>query len=249
MTRARMARYALWQLRDYTMERGLSTLLIGVFLGLQFILPLRMQMRPSLGPGWAEDVTVLLMLRGMLEPLTLSFAGLGTLIAVNGIVSNDRRLGYFRLLFAKPVSVSRYYAQAYVVHLVGLAAAASLLAGLFTLLVAPIDLGGGVAFVILFAIGIGGIGFLMSTLFRFDWLALSLVTVASGLAHAYYGWRGDWRAALVKVLPPVHELDNVAGTLLRGGTPDWATIAWFGGYGVACVAAGLLVLRRRPMAT
>ena len=54
-------------------------------------------------------------------PVALSIVSLSVLIAVNGIVSTDRKKGYYRFLFAKPVSAGRaIYAQLFFVYMAGM---------------------------------------------------------------------------------------------------------------------------------
>ena len=245
--RGRIGWYGLWQLRDYIVDRGFSTLLIGFILGAQFILPPRMGLQATLGEGWATHPTGRAMLMAVVPQLITTFAFLGTLIAVNGIVSNDRRHGYVRFLFAKPVSVVRYYVQAFAASLLGLMAATAVLAGLFALLVAPLIPVQVVLIVLISAVGIGGIGFLLSTLVRSDWLFLSMVLAVSVLARGLYGQAGDWREELLVVLPPLHRLDDIRNPLLAGNAPLALDVAWVTGYGLACLLLGVIVLRRRPL--
>lgn len=247
--RGRIGWYGLWQLRDYVMDRGFSTVLIGFILGAQFILPLRMGLHGTLGETWATNPTGRAMLMVAVPQLVTTFALIGTLIAVNGIVSNDRRHGYVRFLFAKPVSVVRYYLQAFLVSVIGLMAATAVLNGIFALLVAPLIPMQVVVVVCIFAIGIGGIGFLLSTIVRGDWLFLSLVLGISVLARGLYGQAGDWRETALVVLPPLHRLDDIRNPLLAGNFPALADVAWVAGYGVACLLLAVVVLRRRPLAS
>ena len=249
LQRGRIGRYSLWQFRDYVMDRGLSTVLIGFILGAQFIVPLRMGLHATLGDGWATNPTGRAMLMVAIPQLVTTFALLGTLIAVNGIVSNDRKHGYVRFLFAKPVSVVRYYLQMFATSVVGLVTATAVLAGLFAVLVAPLIPIQVVLIVLVVAIGIGGIGFLLSTLVRGDWLFLSLVLAVTVLARGLYGQAGGWREALLNLLPPLHRLDEIRNPLLAGNSPALADVAWIVGYGLACLLLGVVVLRRRPLAS
>ncbi len=246
--RGRLGWYAFWQIRDYVFDRGFSTVLIGFILGAQFIVPLRIGLHGTLGDGWATNPTGRAMLMVAIPQLITTFALLGTLIAVNGIVSNDRKHGYVRFLFAKPVSVVRYYLQAFVASVVGLMAATAVLAGLFALLIAPLIPIQVVLIVMVVAIGIGGIGFLLSTLVRSDWIFLSLVLAVAVLARGVYGQAGGWRQGLLYLLPPIHKLDDIRNPLLAGNIPAIVDIGWVAGYGLACLLLGVIVLRRRPLA-
>lgn len=247
--RGRLGRYAIWQFRDYVVERGFSTLLIGFILGAQFVLPLRMALHETLGEGWATEPMGRTMLMVAVPQLVITFAFLGTLIAVNGIVSNDRRHGYVRFLFAKPVSVIRYYLQAFGTTVLGLMAATAVLVLVFGLLVAPLIPAEAILVVCIVALGVGGIGFLLSTLVRGDWLFLSLVLAVTLLLRGLYGQAGDWRQHALLLLPPLHRLDDIRDALLSGGSPASSDVLWVVGYGAACLLLGLVVLRRRPLAS
>lgn len=247
--RGRLGRYSLWQLRDYVVDRGFPTVLIGFILGAQPILPHRLALKDTLGDQWATHPAAHAMLLAVVPPLVTTFALLGTLIAVNGIVSNDLRHGYVRFLFAKPVSVVRYYLQAFAASVIGLMAATAVLIALFALLVAPLIPVQAVLIVCVIAVGVGGIGFLLSTLVRSDWLWLSLVLAVTLMLRTLYGSAGGWREALLVVLPPLQRLDDIRDPLLAGTAPPLADLAWVLGYGLACLVLGIIVLRRRPLAS
>src|SRR5918993_2890611 len=150
MSRARIGAYALWQMRDYAKDRGLPTMIVATlsaYLGLNPILdrmprmddavPARLLERfGSVEAVYAARMTEFnfLFLRSILG--TLIF--LGALFAMNGIVANDRKLGFFRFLFAKPVSPSRYYGQAFFVHWFGYMVVMTLLGVLYGLVVWPV---------------------------------------------------------------------------------------------------------------
>lgn len=247
--RGRIGRYGLWQFRDYIVDRGFPTVLIGFILGAQPIIPYRIALHETFGDQWATHPAGRAMLMTAVPPLVTTFALLGTLIAVNGIVSNDRRHGYVRFLFAKPVSVVRYYLQAFAASVIGLMGATGVLIALFALLVAPLVPIHAVLIVCVIAIGVGGIGFLLSTLVRGDWLWLSLTLAVTLMLRTLYGSVGGWREALLVVLPPLHRLDDIRNPLLAGTAPPVPDLAWVLGYGVACLLLGIIVLRRRPLAS
>ncbi len=94
--RARLARYALWQARDFAYARGAPTLIVGALLALQ----VQLSLRGSVGRVALDEEAARQYFAALLGPLAL-FA---TLLGTNGIVSGDRAHGYFRLLFAKPAN-------------------------------------------------------------------------------------------------------------------------------------------------
>ncbi|HJU64720.1 MAG TPA: hypothetical protein VJ596_03545, partial [Gemmatimonadaceae bacterium] len=109
--RGRLGRYATWQLRDYAFERGLPIVIVSVLLLFQAILVVRGMVRGGAAPEFIRIQALEALIRA-----TPGIAIVSTLLAVNGVISNDRKNGYFRFLFAKPISLVAYYAQAYLVN-------------------------------------------------------------------------------------------------------------------------------------
>jgi hypothetical protein len=180
----------------------------------------------------------------------------GALFAMNGIVANDRKLGYYRFLFAKPMAPPRYYGQAFLVHFAGFLGVIALLGLLHGLLVWPVltwTLMGVVAIVFLCY---AGIAFALSAAARWDWLSLVAVSAASVYLWKRYGGARSGLAKLLYLLPPLHRLEEIfaAATVrpafLSGAAPDmpWNLLWWIAGYGAACFVAGLIVLRHRRLA-
>ena len=220
--RARLARYARYQLTDYLVERGISTAVLGAVIVLAPLL---------LGGAAARESAPLLFADAVARVGLLA-----TLFALNGISSIDRQRGYFRFLFAKPVSVPRFYAQDYLVRFAGVLAISS---GLFAA----------------FAALVGGVGFLLSALTHHDGIALVVVYVAATLVRAgtvvlAAGTRGAQALGYVSgVLPPFYRLDALRDALAAGTAPSTADLVWVLAYGLGCLAAGLLVLRHRPLSS
>ena len=99
MSRNRLPWYSLWQFRDFVMDRGIAIVIIGMLWGYVLIEPMRRTMGAAFAvgprsPAWPLVITD-----------TSSVVSLAVLIALNGIVSTDRKTGYYRFLFSKPVSV------------------------------------------------------------------------------------------------------------------------------------------------
>ena len=104
------------------MDRGIAIVIIGMLWGYVLIEPMRRTMGAAfavgpLSPAWPLVITV-----------TSSVVSLAVLIALNGIVSTDRKMGYYRFLFSKPVSVVAYYAQLFFVYMAGVLVSMLLLA-------------------------------------------------------------------------------------------------------------------------
>lgn len=244
--RGRLGRYALWQLRDFTFERGLPLLVIATLLYLPAGVMLRgLRARPIPVTATASVSEIA---RQSFTSVLPTFALIAAIIAINGIISTDRKRGYARFLFAKPVSPARYYLQSFLVHWVGLLIAAALVFAAFAAIVYPLVLPRALLVISLYFLALGGLGFLLSTITRHDWVALGGVWVVAqlvrGLVPPERGWYGR---VLDVVLPPVHRVGAVSTQLLEGTPLDARSLLWIAGYGAAAVAVGLLVLRRRPL--
>jgi hypothetical protein len=243
--RAKLADYVPWIARDYLTNQGPSTAIIIVLLAL-----FEAQMfHVGTGTRLADmplDIAARL-LRGLVSVL----AFLGTFFATNGIVSSDRKAGYYRFLFAKPVSPPWYYATVFGVYGVGLLTVVLVLLGVWAIAVRPLFPLEIFGVVLVLYLAYGGIGFLLSAAWRFDWLSLVTVLLVARLLWTLWGNATGIRHWLLYLLPPIHRADNVADIVMRGAqTPvPWSLIAWLGGYGLACFLLGLVVLRKRPLGT
>jgi ABC-type transport system involved in multi-copper enzyme maturation permease subunit len=270
VSRARAGAYALWQLRDYLKDRGLSTLVVAAlsaYLGWSMMTDSSPMPRPSdaasaellarfgsAGAVYAARRAEFSFhfMRSMLGAMIF----LGALFAMNGIVANDRKQGFFRFLFAKPVTPSRYYGQAFVVHCVGFLLVMVLLALLYGVIVWPVLTLQFMLVVGLMFVAYAGVAFLLSAAARWDWLSLVAVSVAATFLWTKFGASTHPLAKLLYLLPPLHRADEVyvavSGTpvISAAGAPDvpWPLVLWFGGYGILCYIAGLIVLRFRRLA-
>lgn len=254
MTRGRLGRYAVDQFEDWFFERGLSTLLIGGFLVWTAYISFPRQALPGIDLGGLRDQAI----DSMLGPL----AFFGTLIAVNGIVANDRKQGYYRFLFAKPISIVRYYAQAFAVHGFGFLGAALIVLSALSLVIGrPLQLAP-LAYCALVFVSFGGIMFLFSTLVRFDWSVSGVIWGLGQIIHSLANHANElialgrppslvpatWSRWVAPILPPVPDGGAVLSALVTGDPVPERAALWLGGYGVACFVLGLTVLRRRALA-
>lgn len=238
MTSENLRRYALWQIRDFARERGVALLLVGVLLGFTVVAPAR-----AMGVLGQEGM-VLRVLSAVLQQV----AFIASFITLNGIISNDRKLGYYRFLFSKPVSIPAYYAQLFVVYFTGFLAACAILLGVFVIFARPVSPWGPLAFSALVFLSLGGISFLISSLFRYDWPILAAVILGSMVLQSLWQFREGWRRVVLALLPPLSKLSPALGDILNRNTVDTQAVLWLLGYSAACFAAGLVVLRRRPFA-
>jgi hypothetical protein len=243
--RAKLAEYVPWIARDYMTNQGPSTAIIIVLLALFEAQMFHMGTGIRLS-DMPRDVAARL-LRGLVGIL----AFLGTFFATNGIVSNDRKLGYYRFLFAKPVSPPWYYALVFGVYGVGLLVVVFALLGVWAVAVRPMFPMEIFGAVLVLYVAYGGIGFLLSAAWRFDWISLVTVLLVARLFWTIWGSATGIRHWLLYLLPPIHRADNVVDIILRDAhTPiPWSLIAWLAGYGFACFVFGMVVIRRRPLGT
>lgn len=258
--RARLGHYAYWQIRDYLRERGAATLIVTLLFGVLGLGPIRAAIRANAASVSAADIAM----HGSAEAARAAFAHeasatfvhsfigavvfLGALLAMNGIVANDRKLGYYRFLFSKPLSPARYYAQAFAVNSAGYLILLSLLALVYGWYVTPVLTPGFLAGVTAVFLMYASVAFLLSAAARWDWLSLVAATVAASTLWEKFGASSSPLAVLLYLLPPVHKTEQIYRAVADGTALPSHTLAWVSGYAALCFAAALLVLRRRRLA-
>ena len=241
--RARLGAYGLWQLRDFVFERAAA---IVVVIGLWTWLNYESTTVARTSVFVAGGVHALEFGASMLaQTVSLSWI-LCALLAVHGISANDRRTGRFRLLFAKPVSVVRYYGQAFVVHLIAYLLCVTAVVAVFSRLfpVSGESVAGALVIFLDAYLLVGGVCFLFSAIWRFDWLSTGVVLgVVAWLASGHPGawWLGP--------LPPFGTIFEQVTVLGKMRPLEARPLLWVAAYGVACFLLGLIVLKRRPLAT
>jgi len=229
-------RYALWQFRDFIRDRGIALLLVGFLIGFTIIGPFK-----AMGGAMDERMT------SRILAATLSqIAFIAAFIALNGIVSNDRKLGYYRFLFSKPVSIPAYYAQLFFVYLVGFLAVCAVLLGIFMLFARPVPPVGPLVFCGLVFLSFGGIAFLVSSLFRYDWPILAAIFLGSSILQSMWQYEEGWKRMILSILPPIYKLPALMPPIIERGTVDAQAVLWLLGYSAICFAGGLFVLKQRP---
>jgi hypothetical protein len=263
--KARLAVYGLWQLRDYLMDRGTPTFIVGSLFGYLTLMPMLEQRNRPVPPGliarFGSEAAARAAMLGELNFLFLrSFLGslifLGALFAMNGIVANDRKLGFYRFLFAKPVSPPRYYGQAFIIHWASYLGVMTLLGLIYGAVMTPVLTWPLMSVIALMFLCYAGIAFLLSAAARWDWLSLVAVSVASTFLWSRFGASGHPLAKLLYLLPPLHRTDDVYASVsgaqaFAAGAPlliPWHLLSWLAGYGAASFLAGLIVLRHRRLA-
>lgn len=242
--RARLTRYLPWIARDYLTNQGPSTALVVLliaYLALQGAAVADAGLR-AMPPDTAARV---------LRQLVGSLVFLGTFFATNGIIANDRKMSYYKFLFSKPVAPPHFYAVTFAVYGIGLMVVTLALLGVWALTIRPLfplELFGVVA---LMYLAYGGIGFLLSAAWRFDWISLVTVLLVANVSWNLWGGSEGPVRWLLHLLPPVHQAEQVYAVVLAdpGLAVPWTSMAWLGGYGLLCFLLGMVVVRRRPLGT
>lgn len=255
--KARLGRHSLWQLGDYLMDKGLGTALVIMLALLIDWIAYRSMLEPPLASitgaqrerlmrQAAENAEQFLRMRFAMQVGTLTLVG--SLFATNGIVSDDRKNGFYRFLFAKPVSVPAFYATKFLMHGIGFMLVALLFLAAYALAFQPYVPSGYLPGLALLFVSVGGVGFLLSAAWRWDWLSLIVVYIMAELAWNQLGDEPRWKW-VAHLFPPVHKLGGVYTAIARDAALPLSDLAWLTGYGLVCFMLGLLVLRIRALAT
>ena len=241
--KARLRGYALWQIRDFMFERAAAILVVLVLLiwaMYEQTEVARTSVFVSRGIHAREFGASVM--ATVISPSWFICA----LTAVYGLSSNDRTNGRFRLIFAKPVNVLSYYGQAFVLHGAMFVLCAALALAVFTRLfpVTGNTVTGGLALFVLGYVLVGGVCFLFSAIWRFDWLSTgALFGIVTYFASIHPGAR--W----LYPFPPFWIIAEQVTVLDKMRPLESKPLLWVGAYGVACFLLGLIILKRRPLAT
>lgn len=245
-----LARYVKFQVKDFLKYRALPIVAISLIALWIFHYNYDYWLAEGLGrrgsPIGPDDEPRIF--RSIVSVASLLFGGLGTLISTVGIVAHDREGGRQKFLFAKPVSITRFYLQAFAVNGIGL-----LLTALFTLLCTSLAFLRPVPIVEpLLAVGsiyaaVGGLVFMLSTLVRFD-LAVGMVLAMLAFPMAAMAERGHWWAVVASwVLPPLHKLEAFDPSPGPRTPPMAQAIGSLVAYGAAYLAVGVAALKKRSI--
>src|SRR5512140_120972 len=205
-----LRKYALWQFRDFGRDRAIALMIIGLALGFMFVSPVKM-MQVQITEASAKQLVLV-----SLQQIVFICA----FVALNGIVSNDRKQGYYRFLFSKPVSIPAYYAQQFLIYFIGFMVVMAILLGVFALMVYPLSPVAPLTYCAIVFLSLGGIAFFISSVFRFDWPILAAVFLGSALFHTLWENSDGWRKLVIAMLPPLNKLTSMLGTLLDRGTVE-----------------------------
>ena len=104
--------------------------------------------------------------------------------------------------------------------------------------------------VLLVYLSLGGLGFFYSTLARFDWVLMGATWGLAQVLRAVYPAHESRAGRVLDVLlPPFHQMRDAGLQLARGEPAESRTLIWLLAWGISGLVLGLLILRRRPLAT
>jgi hypothetical protein len=245
-----LARYLRYKVQDFLKHR--ATLLLPIALiGLWIF-------RDNYDPSWLDHVrerpgrtppTEPQYFRNLVMTASIIMGGMGSILSVFGIVSREREGGFQRFLFAKPIRITSYYLQTFVVNGIGLLASSALVLGITSLVfLRPVPFLEPLALVAALYVGIGGLTFLLSTLVRFDF-ALAVVLSAMAVPLHAASDRGYWWAMLTSwMFPPLHVFEGFDPDRNMANKPSMGSaIGSLVVYGMAYISIGIAVLKRRSI--
>jgi hypothetical protein len=252
--RARMASYAIWQSRDFLMNIAIVSLLLFGLLGALSILQVQAMEQMSLMMKKPAPLELSQKARAFVQAFSV-FVTVGPIICLSGIVSQDRAMGYTRFLFAKPLSVRWYYFQSLLVRFIGFVALGIALVLAYNYFEPPTLSPTMLADMLVSFLSIGGIVFLVSVVSRFDGLIAIVFLLVSSVIWGAWRVKDGIRYAVTYLVPPLEksgDMHNWAAGLdgmgrLTAVEFPWKWALWSAGYGLACFALGLYLLRRIPL--
>lgn len=246
-------RYAKFQLRDYAKHKavfllGLGLLALWIFrynyddILRGFIRNGRVADQPS-GVGDPETF----IFRSIVLVASLAGGALASLFSASGIVSRDREGGYQKFLFAKPVRITRFYLQAFLVNGVGLLLTSGLLLAITSaVFLRPVPVVVPLVGIAGAYVAIGGLTFLLSTLVRFE-LAVTAMLVLLSVPLRQLAEQGRWWAIVLSSLGPDFKLIEAFDPDGSGKVSVFQAVGTCMAYGAAYIAAGVAVLKKRSI--
>lgn len=244
--------YARYQLRDVLMLRLSLPLAVVVFFS---AMPVYIMTRNS-PAGFIHSAQGVNFATQMYSQSVTLFLPMGAFLCAVGVMSNDRQHNYFRFLFSKPANVLAYYVQAYVVAGAAFVATFGLISWGFGALTMHFSVHRAMEAALLTYVLLGGMGFLLGALTRFDGItfiviylaALLLQQLAAAPNGVRHGGLPAWLAVVGEALPPVVTLDGLRNHLYAAQPLDAAQLWLVLAYGAGAAVLGLAILRWRPLA-
>ena len=239
--------YVPHMLRDYLMTRGGAMASVAVVFVLPLVLTLAQETDATPEALHSQGVALTLLITPFLA-----------LIATYGLLGQDFRLGFYRPLFAKPISVPVYYAMLFCCAAVSFwLLQALVLLALASFGIDAWDPGAWLEMSLRFAL-LGTLTFAISRVTRLDWLFAFLFFQLAAPLRQLFPAAESIRGFLINALfpptqlfelPPSARAGGQFSSLISSGGPEWASIAWLSGYATICFVIGLWAVRRIPLAS
>lgn len=240
---AAAVRYLPWLAYDVLRRRVGTFLVLATAMSYVILLPFAAQF----GPGWAEGAEGAARVRLLLTKAFELVAPLGAVLFGNELVSDERSSGAVRFLFARRLSPVAYYLARWCaagLALLGTVGVVTLLLSLALPEVRPLTvlLMTASAWVLY-----GGALFLSSTLLRSDWIGLVLLVGPTLALKGHFAKSASATPVIADLMPAWDVATCTARALDDGARFSGSCVAALG-WGAGCLAAGLLVIRRRALA-
>ena len=225
-----LVRYAPRHGLDMLMTRGVAMLGVALVVELPLIL----------SGAFAEATTA--QLTDLMGQLLGTLGVFFTLIAAYGLIGDDVRHGYYRFLFAKPVSPVAYYATSFVMTTLVFLAGVLGSVAVFSVLTRPVWPGSMMLEVLVDFCVLAALIMVYSRFSRFDWL-LALVTLGlSDVARHKWPREQNLFGKVIDVLVP----PTRTGRLFPADGPHWDMVAHELLYAGALLLLALWLVRRVP---
>jgi hypothetical protein len=247
VSRGRLIGYLPFKLGDYLLQRAAVPLVL-VLLVAGF--PLYGTLHGN--PGFFATPPGPVLAKQLFTNVVALFLPLGAFLGGAGIISADRHLGHVRFLFSKPVNVVAYYVQTYVLHGIVFVALFGIITWGYGAVTVHQPVVGAMGAAGLTFVLVGGLGFLLGTLTRFDGLLVALAYIGSMTLQQVVALPGlpqlpAWAVQIARVLPPAYKLDQLRDQLYAAQALDTARLWHVLGYGLGAFVLGLVALRKLPL--
>jgi hypothetical protein len=240
-------------MRDYFLWSGVGTIVIMVCAGCFWSEGLIL-VANSVDPAHQVWHLPQSEVRGVAAKLVIALSIVGPTLATLRIVSKDRRSGEIRILFSRPISVPAYYGLSLAMNGLGFMLVSAILWIVFVVCFSRPESSNYLPMMLLSYIFFGGLQFLLSVMWRYDFLAFTATYIAGAMAwdvvtsSGTQGWLGRAHV-FVSFLPPVkRHAEIVAGIVGSGPPPAWQDLLWVGGYGTCCIGLALVLLTKMQLA-
>lgn len=245
MTLRPLLAYLPWQARDLAI-RGLAPLAIMLVVG---GIPMFAFLRSQELIDLANNAQQADFVRAVYQSVASLAITLGSFLIMTSSVALDRDKQYVRFFFSHQVNPVAFYLQRFAVGMVVFLALFSLAPGVVELFLTDVNFLGSIAAFAVSLMLVGGLSVLSAALTNRDGLALilSFIIIRTLQQLSTQDLLAEWLEPLARGLPPIETMAQVSKALVEGSTVQATDVIHVVGYGLGLLAAGLFVIRRRPL--